>query len=94
VTVARDFDNHLFGTTIGLDRSIVVKRINVEITPRVEAYLYDKHTTWLAGATVSYTGIKYIKPYVDASYVTSDTALAGRKFEGNFALITGVKLSF
>ena len=92
VKVARDFDNRLFGATVGIDRSFALGR--VELTPRVEAYLYDKHTSYTAGGTLAYTGIKYLKPYIDVGYVTSDTVLAARKFEGNLAFTTGVKLSF
>jgi hypothetical protein len=68
--------------------------LKVDVTPRAEAYLYDKHTAYTFGSSVTYTGLKYVKPYVDVSYVTSDTTLAARKFEGNLALVTGVKLSF
>jgi len=92
VTVARDFDTELFGTTVGLDRTFSYR--GVSLTPRVEGYFYNKHTSWLAGGELSYTGIKYVTPYVDASYVTSDTTLAARKFEGNFALTTGVRFKF
>lgn len=94
VTLARDFNFDLFGATVGLDRTISLSRLNVDLTARAEAYLYDKHTSYTAGASAAYTGFKYVKPYVDISYVTSDTALAARKFEGNLALTTGVKLSF
>ena len=92
VTVARDFDTRLFGVTVGVDRTFALGR--VELTPRVEAYLYDKYTSYTAGGTLAYTGIKYLKPYNDVGYVTSDTDLAARKFEGNLAFTTGVKLSF
>lgn len=92
VKVARDFDTRLFGATVGVDRTFVLGR--VELTPRAEAYLFDKHTSYTAGGTLAYTGIKYLKPYVDVGYVTTDTALVARKFEGNLAFTTGVKLSF
>lgn len=92
VSVSRDFSYDLFGTTVGLDRAITIK--SVTVTPRVEGYFYDKHTSWLAGGSIEYTGIKYLKPYVDASYITSDTALAARKFEGNFALTAGIRIKF
>jgi len=92
VRVARDFDTRLFGATVGVDRTFTLG--SVEFTPRAEAYLYDKHTSYTAGGTLAYTGVKYLKPYVDVGYVTSDTALAARKFEGNLAFTTGVKLSF
>jgi len=94
VTVARDFNYDLLGATVGLDRTISISSLKVDVTPRAEAYLYDKHTSYTFGSSVTYTGLKYVKPYVDVSYVTSDTTLAARKFEGNLALVTGVKLSF
>jgi hypothetical protein len=92
VRVARDFDTRLFGATVGVDRTFTLG--SVELTPRAEAYLYDKHTSYTAGGTLAYTGVKYLKPYIDVGYVTTDTALAARKFEGNLAFTTGVKLSF
>lgn len=92
VSVNRDFTLDLIGTTVGLDRTFTFK--NFALTPRAEAYVYDKHTSYTAGGTLAYVGMKYLKPYIDLSYVTSDTALANRKFEGNLALVTGVKLSF
>jgi len=92
VRVARDFDTQLFGATLGVDRTFTLGQ--VELTPRVEAYLYDKHTSYTAGGTLAYTGVKYLKPYIDIGYVTSDTALAARRFDGNLAFTTGVKVSF
>ena len=92
VTVSRDFNYHLFGTTVGLDRTFTVK--SLQLTPRVEAYIFDKHTSYTAGGNLAYTGFRYMKPYIDVSYVTSDTTLAARKFEGNMAATVGVKMSF
>lgn len=92
VTVSRDFNYDLFGATIGLDRTFTIGKI--ELTPRAEAFLFDKHTAYTAGGNLAYAGFKYVKPYVDVSYVTTDTALAGRKFEGNLSATAGVKMSF
>ena len=94
VTFAKDFNYDLSGVTVGLDRTISISSLNIDLTPRVEAYLYNKHTSYTAGSSLTYTGFKYVKPYIDASYVTSDTTLAARKFEGNLALVTGIKISF
>lgn len=92
ITVARDFDLSLVGATVGLDRTF--KFSNIELSPRVEAYIYDKHKSYIAGSQIAYAGFKYIKPYVDVSYVTTDTSLAARKFDGNIAAVAGIKLSF
>jgi|GEM_PF-6914229 len=92
VSVNRDFTLDLIGTTVGIDRTFTFK--NLALTPRAEAYLYDKHTSYSAGGTLSYIGFKYVKPYLDVSYVTSDTSLANRRFEGNLALVTGIRMSF
>lgn len=92
VTVSRDFNYELFGTTVGLDRTFNVS--SLAITPRVEAYLFDKHTSYVAGGNITYTGMKHLKPYVDVSYVTTDTAFVARKFEGNLAATVGVRMSF
>lgn len=94
VTVARDFNYDLLGATVGLDRTISINSLNVDLTPRVEAYLYNKHTSYTAGSSATYTGFKYVKPYVDVSYITSDTSVAARKFDGNLAVVTGIKFSF
>ena len=92
VSVARDFNYDLLGTTLGMDRTFTLG--SVSLTPRAEAYLFDKHTAYTAGGNLAYNGFKYVKPYVDVAYVTSDTALAARKFEGNLAATVGVKMSF
>lgn len=92
VTVSRDFNFELFGTTVGLDRTFNVN--SLALTPRVEAYFFDKHTSYIAGGNVTYTAMKYVKPYLDVSYVTTDTALAARKFEGNLIATIGVRMSF
>lgn len=92
VTVSRDFSLNLIGTTVGIDRTFSLGKF--AMTPRAEAYLFDKHTSYLAGGSLAYTGLRYVKPYVDLSYVTTDTSLANRKFEGNMTLTTGLKMSF
>ena len=92
VSIARDFNYDLFGTTVGVDRTFTLG--SVSLTPRAEAYLFDKHTSYTAGGNLAYNGFKYVKPYVDVAYVTSDTTLAARKFEGNLAATVGVKMSF
>lgn len=92
ISVNKDFDSDLFGTTVGLDRTFMIS--TVSLTPRVEAHFYDKHTSYSAGGTVAYNGMKYLKPYVDISYVTTDTSVASRKFDGNIAVTSGLKMSF
>lgn len=92
VTVSRDFSLNLVGATVGVDRAFSFGKLTM--TPRAEAYFFDKHTSYLAGSSLAYTGLRYVKPYVDLSYVTTDTALANRKFQGNLALTTGLKMSF
>lgn len=92
ISVNRDFDSDLFGATVGLDRTLNLGKLG--LTPRVEAHFYDKHTSYTAGGALAYNGFKYAKPYVDVSYVTTDTAVIARKFDGNLALTTGIKLSF
>jgi len=92
VVFQNDFDSRIFGYTVGVDRTFNIK--SIAITPRVEAYVYDTHTSYSAGGSISYTGIKYVRPYVSAYYITSDAALAAHRFENNTSVTAGVKLSF
>ena len=92
VTVGKDLDQDLFGVTVGLDRTFNVSKF--EITPRVEMYSYGNYKTYLGGGSLAYTGVKYIKPFVDVSYCTTDGSARARKLDGDVLATLGVKFNF
>jgi hypothetical protein len=92
VVVGKDLDQDLFGVTVGLDRTFTVKKF--EFTPRAEMYTYDNYKSYLAGGTLAYTGIKYVKPFADVSYCTTDSSARAKKLDGDVLATIGVKFNF
>jgi len=92
VSIGKDFDQDLFGVTFGLDRTISIK--SVDFTPRAEVYIYDNYKSYKFGGSLVYTGIKYIRPFVDAAYVTNEDSILARRMSGEGIVSAGVRLSF
>ena len=92
VSVGKDFDQDLFGVTVGLDRTFSIK--SVDFTPRAEMYIYDNYKSYRFGGSLVYTGIKYVRPFVDAGYVTNEDSVLARRIDGEGIVSAGLRLPF
>lgn len=92
VSVGKDFDADLFGVTVGVDRKISIGK--VDLTPYAEMYVYDNYKSYKAGGNITVNVVKYVKPFVDVSYVTNEDSVLSRRLDGEVLAVAGLRFSF